>query len=1560
MRKFAKSLTALLLVAVVFAMSMVSAFAVEYDHNDITYSYSEKGDCTVVVGDVYYASNSYIQSNEFEVNGRVAVCAWGVNPTPTAGTYRNATKYYLDAGAARAKAFYWLLLDNKSSISASNRYDSSSTTYLDDIHNAMDDCGALYKSTSYGFVHGVIDYLQQGTTNPWYDDDWNDAIVKFAELTRNYPSVPKEYRIFYFYPEGNAAQSLMSWEHSPHGYIKVIKSSANPSVSDGKSEYSFKGIEYYVSKSKTDFDTSGSNYLGYIKLNEAGEGHSKDGSRETLRNLAPGTYYIKEGYIPSGNGYERDNNVYTVTVTKDNTTTNPVVLRVSDEPKTCYGKIVKASTKPELTDDNPEYSFAGIRYSFSTDSSDFDPKGNHYIGYVELNEEGEGYTENGSRETLRKLAPGTYYVKESVIPEGCKYKQDKTVYTMTFTFENDKNHLKVLNVKDEPEGSSSVKVVKKSSLPEITNGNPLYSFEGAEFTIYRTKADAENGANPYTKITTDENGVALASDIELGTYFIKETKAPANFELSEEIKELNATAVQDEAYEVEFEDKPVVATISVLLQKKDARTGELGGTRMINAEYTFRFYTEYLDTVAEVEAATPSKVWVFRTDETGNCCYDAEHFVSGSELFLTDDLDCVIPLGTLAIQESKAPEDYLIDDTVFIRKITADGADNVIHYQTPISSENPIPEVSLSVNKVWNDDDDRDGVQPDYVTILLDRDGQMYDSTYLNEGNNWSYEFNGLPEGYVDSNGEYKKYVYDMREAKVEKYSTETTGLKVDPNDSSHYICTFTNTYHPKTTEVGVSKGWRDFDDLFGFRPESIIVDLYQDGKKIAEKTVTEKDGWRTSFKNLPVCHDHGKKYAYTIKEEPVEGYSNPQYTSNTIINPLDTGSVTALKTDEKGNPLEGVKFKLYSMDITNENGLYASLSSGIYRFEGVEAGEGLTNEFVTDASGQIKIDNLPAGSYELREVSTLFGYMPYEEAMPFTLELGSEKTMNVTVEVANAKSVLMNTGGSGDHRFYTIAFVMAGLGAIPLCLFFIKRKTKSNSSKKGKMNMKRLFALMITIMMLAAVAIPGISAASTNTLDTAQKVSVTMNCDKPGYEFKLYKVADLIKAVNPYTVRYDVKVTSDTVKNAVADGNIEESERASILKALDKDKALTGATEVGTFTTSDTSKTKSFSDLDQGIYYVRATNFPAGVKRTANSCFALPYYAADNGWTYTIPAINLADKVEDDEPEIFKEITNSTKNNVNFSDVSIGDTVEFEITTDTIGALDEASDHKYKLNSYFITDVMSKGLTLNKDSFVLSYADENYDVISVIDPKYYTITINEEEGKDTTFTVALKKAYLNSDRCPFYNAAYILTDYSAVLNKYATTEKEGNPNDAVKLTYSNENDVVAEVEGNTVYVYTYQIEVHKTDESGTKLQGAEFALYKTESDAKDEKNAIATGTSDADGVVKFKNASSEEMLVQSGRYFIKETKAPDGYNKYTDVIPVNINVTYSRTLTNGTYIENAPENGVAVIEVKNSKTVLPQTGGVGNYVVYGIAGLLAAAGVTVFIISRKKKDQKN
>ena len=1046
MRKFAKTLSAITLIVLVIVMSMIPAFAVQYDNNDISYSYSEKGDCTVTIGDLYYVSNDYIPSHEFEINGRTAVCAWGVNPTPAAGTYRNATKYYLDAGAARAKAFYWLIMSNSSAISASNRYDRSSTTYLDDIHNAMDDCGALHKSTSYGFVHSVIDYLQQGETNPWYDDAWNDTVVEFAELTRNYPNVPKEYRIFYFYPQGNAAQSLMSWEHTPHGYIKVIKSSTDTSVTNGNSSYTFENIEYYVSKSKTDFNTSGNNYIGYIKLNAAGEGHSKDGSRETLRFLPPGTYYVKEGYIPSGSSYVRNDTVYTVTVTANHTTTSPLVLRVSDQPKTCFGKIVKSSTKPEITNGNPDYSMAGIRYSFSTSSTDFSPQGNKYIGYVELDETGVGYTANGSRATLRKLVPGTYYVKESVIPAGCKYKLDNTVYKMTFTFNNDANHLAVLNVKDEPEGTSSAKIIKKSSAPEISDDNTMYSFEGAEFTVYKTRTDAENKTNPFTTVVTDENGVATIAEIEIGTYYIRETKAPYGFKLSDEIKELKVEDVQEEAYEVEFEDQPKLFNPEILLRKQtadgDATDYGLGG-----AEYTFKYFAgDY--TEDELNGKTPTKTWVFATDGTGVCSFDLASFVGGDDLYEDENGEIGIPLGTLQIQETKAPPTYKLDETVFVRSITEDGVDNTSQFNTPVSIETVIPLIKITVNKVWDDDNNRDGKRPNELSVNLLRDGEVIDTVELNKDNNWSYEFVELPEGYADINAEdgYHVYKYDLTESEPENYESTDINPLVQGENPYEYFCTFTNTYTPERINVSGDKEWEDFEDLMKYRPSSIVVYLMRDGKKISQKTVTADNNWHFEFKNLYKYHDGGKEYVYTFDEEAVDGYEKT-VNGNTIINKLITGSITVRKTDAHGEPLQGVEFRIICTDLENKE-VVSTFSNGTYHFDGYEEKEQGFKVYTTDAEGKIVVDNLPEGHYEAKEISTLDGYMPYTDSIPFAVDDESAESLNVTAEVENDKLILMDTGGTGAMMFYVTAFVMAGT-AMLLCLFIIKKSNKTNLTKR-------------------------------------------------------------------------------------------------------------------------------------------------------------------------------------------------------------------------------------------------------------------------------------------------------------------------------------------------------------------------------------------------------------------------------------------------------------------------------------------------------------------------------
>ena len=337
----------------------------------------------------------------------------------------------------------------------------------------------------------------------------------------------------------------------------------------------------------------------------------------------------------------------------------------------------------------------------------------------------------------------------------------------------------------------------------------------------------------------------------------------------------------------------------------------------------------------------------------------------------------------------------------------------------------------------------------------------------------------------------------------------------------------------------------------------------------------------------------------------------------------------------------------------------------------------------------------------------------------------------------------------------------------------------------------KRMFTMIFAIIMVIAVSIPCVSAA-TSELTTTKKVSFTAECSKPGYEFSVYKIADLKTTTNPYSVKYDVKVSSGEVQAMVADGNLSDANRAKILNALDKDTQLAGASIVGTYKVDTDGKSKTFSDLAQGIYYVRATNFPSGVKKVTNSAFALPYYTAENGWVYDLDTINLAAKVEEDNPDIEKEITNSTQNNVNFTDVSIGDTVEFKIESSVVGAVNNVDVLDFKLNSYVVTDIMSKGLTLNQKSFALSLEDENDKNLAEIAASDYTVNVTAEAGRDTNFTVSLKKSYLQKNE--FYSADHVAIRFSAVLNKYATTEPVGNPNEAVKLTYTNKNDVKGEI----------------------------------------------------------------------------------------------------------------------------------------------------------------------
>ena len=480
-------------------------------------------------------------------------------------------------------------------------------------------------------------------------------------------------------------------------------------------------------------------------------------------------------------------------------------------------------------------------------------------------------------------------------------------------------------------------------------------------------------------------------------------------------------------------------------------------------------------------------------------------------------------------------------------------------------------------------------------------------------------------------------------------------------------------------------------------------------------------------------------------------------------------------------------------------------------------------------------------------------------------------------------------------------------------------------------------------IVALSIVSIP-FSASATSSLKNDDNVKISVSCDKKGYTFEIYQVATLDSTTsNPYETKYNSNVPeiADTIK----DGNTKDA-----LSQLDSiDTLPSGAKSFGTFDT-DKATEKTFTDLPQGIYYIRATEYPADVTKVENSILALPFYTSDKGWVYSYDTIELAKKVVETPPSTRKEITNSTKDNVNYTDVSFNDKIDFRLYNTVTGS------KQIKLTTYTVYDEMSKGLSLDSKSFSVYLADKDMNKIADIQKGDYTLNITKAKaGEQTDFNVALSKDYLAKNDFYENNVAYLIVDYSANLNKYAIIGKEGNPNTDAKLEYGNRSKT-AFVKGNTVYVYTYVIGVTKYDEKGNKLANAEFALYKTKENATAQANEIAVGTSDSDGKVVFiANKSNNEIRLQSGKYYVVETKAPEGYNLYGKVIEINVDATYNDTLVNGTYVNHCSENGIATVDVTDSKVTLPQTGGHVIYFTFAGIALIALGGISLTLLKKKR-----
>ena len=422
----------------------------------------------------------------------------------------------------------------------------------------------------------------------------------------------------------------------------------------------------------------------------------------------------------------------------------------------------------------------------------------------------------------------------------------------------------------------------------------------------------------------------------------------------------------------------------------------------------------------------------------------------------------------------------------------------------------------------------------------------------------------------------------------------------------------------------------------------------------------------------------------------------------------------------------------------------------------------------------------------------------------------------------------------------------------------------------------------------------------------------------------------------------------------------------------------LENATTVATTHTTATTTAGStvISGLEYGYYVV----YPLGATDTSAAPGEQDYTSVASLVSVTgDTSINM----KSNYPTVVKKV-----NDKNADDVNIGDTVTYTLTSKVP---DMTGYTSYVFN---FKDTLAKGLTFGSITSVkIGDVTINADTDGTKAENTYTLTKKNNEDGTTEIKIEMNK-FLASNA----NKAgqEIKVTYTATLNKDAVTGFDPNTNKAT-VEYSNKpgTNEKGESEPSIVDVHTFNFTIFKyylKDETKTGLENAEFELYKANA-AGDAADTDAKINIVDEGAGVYRQATPEEVAatnpkfesakivsdddgkvlvkgLKAGIYYLRETKAPDGYNKLISDIKVEIkpvydettgkltsysvDYTYNGTTTTGTAITNKTDSPEVAVENKTGAQ-LPSTGSKGALMVT-LAGIVLFGVLTASKVFGKKK----
>lgn len=673
----------------------------------------------------------------------------------------------------------------------------------------------------------------------------------------------------------------------------------------------------------------------------------------------------------------------------------------------------------------------------ATFSVTYTPDGKNSFG----SKKSMGSYTTGSDGTVKVcLPPGNYVIKETKPPKN--YSLNSASQTANFikkgaitvTFKNDK--------------LIKIQLQKTSANPELTKGNSCYSLAGAEYSIYTNKSCSKDSYFGF--IRTDANGFGMygdgldskgkhvGSDVTNRTYYAKETKAPKGYKLDTTVytfKDSGKKTVDGVSiYSFTCSDKPANDPVTVLLKKQDAKTGQ-ATTRLAGAEFTIKYYDGSYKTEDELKGVKATRSWIIKTNSNGYAELSQKCLVSGDEFYYSssDNTNPCLPLGTVTIQETKAPENYELNPNLYIGQITEEGGLGWLttNLLTPegqlIVPESETVRGGLSIHKssddaiikdIWFRITSDNGYSKDVATNSMGTI-ELADLDIFNDNNEYvKYTIEEL--GFKDANGNY----YIPKRYKTEGPKTVT--LKKDGT----VTVSFNNSIDTVPLNIIKSADDKNVSGIY-FKVTASTGKTYT--------VVTDNEG-KASVSGLPVYDTEDNVITYTVEElgikkddgtfeipvryvKPssqtvkfVDGTSVIKTRTLTFKNNLKKGVAKIAKTSDDG-VVQGIYFKIESdyndysaISSTGKTGIWSIYSLPVYN----EVGEKI--KYTVTELGFKQSD----GTYKIPE------YYFHDE--PQTVELTENTTTTVSFKNSHKLGSLLILKSSSDKVVDGIYFEVKSL----------------------------------------------------------------------------------------------------------------------------------------------------------------------------------------------------------------------------------------------------------------------------------------------------------------------------------------------------------------------------------------------------------------------------------------------------------------------------------------------------------------------------------------------------